>query len=152
MPVAGLAETTAKTGLSLEMDGQVVAFVMTKGTLEIGVEAQKIHRVLPRWLTTRLYMGYYSGQEVLEMGPIPWDRSDGKTPDNPDLDMKPITLTEPAAALFSRLFPKLWPSSVPDPDVWPWVVGLDHPRYQGAVKTEEMKAQIDRLDFPWLYF
>jgi len=148
----GMAETTVKAGFSLEMDGQVVAFNMTKGTLEIGVEAQKIHRVLPRWLTTRLYMGYYSGQEVLEMGPIPWDRSDGKTPDNPGLDMKPITLPEPAAALFSRLFPKLWPSSVPDPDVWPWVIGLEHPRYQGAVKTEEMKAQIDSLDFPWLHF
>jgi RNA polymerase sigma factor (sigma-70 family) len=67
----GLAETTAKAGFSLEMDGQVVAFVMTKGTLEIGVEAQKIHQVLPMWLTTRLYMGYYSGQEILEMGAIP---------------------------------------------------------------------------------
>ena len=27
-------------------------------------------------------------------------------------------------------FAKLWPTSTPHPDVWPWVMGLEHPRYQ----------------------
>jgi hypothetical protein len=148
--VGGWHPQSEKAALSIEMDGHVVAFVMKNGALEIGATAQRTHRVLPRWLATRLYMGYHSGQEVLEMGRIPWDRSDGRRPDKPEDDMKPVALPEPEARLFSMLFPKLWPSSVPDPDVWPWLVGLEHPRYQGAVKTEEMKAQIDGLSFPWL--
>ena len=85
------------------------------------------------------------------MGPIPWDRSDGKTPDKLELDNQPIDLPESEAVLFAALFPKLWPVSWPDPDVWPWVIGKEHPRYQHEeAKTREMKALIDSLQFPWL--
>ena len=84
------------------------------------------------------------------MGPIPWDRSDGRTPDDVARDNQPLTLPEPEAALLEAVFPKLWPVSWPDPDVWPWVIGKDHPMYQHEEgKTPEMKAQIDALRFPW---
>jgi len=136
---------------SIEMRGATVGFAATSGRVEIVAQKQKVHRVLPRWIVTRLYMGYYSGEDVLAMGPIPDDRSDGKNPDNPDLDMKPFRLPEAEAALFNALFPKLWPCSTPDPDVWPWVIGKEHPRYQHEEgKTPEMKARIDALRFPWI--
>ena len=85
------------------------------------------------------------------MGPIPYDRSDGKTPDDPDLDMQEFSLPPNEAALFKTLFPKLWPCSMPDPDVWPWVIGKPHPMYQNEPnKTDEMKQIIDTLRFPWI--
>jgi hypothetical protein len=96
-------------------------------------------------------MGYYGGEDVLSMGPIPWDRSDGRTPDDPKLDNRPLELPEAAATLLAALFPRLWPTSTPDPDVWPWVIGKKHPRYQAEQsKTPRMKAQIDALRFTWL--
>lgn len=138
---------------SFEMGEQTVAFSLRDGELRVTRENQKVHLTLPRWLVTRLYMGYYSGQDVLEMGPVPWDRSDGKQADDAEKDMKPVTLPEPQAALFAALFPKLWPSSVPDPDVAPWVIGEKHPQYQNEdKKTPESKAQIDALAFPWLFY
>jgi len=136
---------------SVEMDGKTVGFVVDSGHLEIIKRRQTVHLMLPRWVVTRLYTGYHSGEDVLAMGPIPYDRSDGKTPDNPDLDMKPLSLPDGEAALFKALFPGLWPSASPDPDVWPWVLGKPHPRYQGEErKTREMKKQIDGLRFPWM--
>jgi len=45
----------------------------------------------------------------------------------------------------------MWPVSWPDPDVWPWAIGEEHPQYQDEeLKTPEMKAQIDALRFPWI--
>ena len=134
---------------SLEMSGATVGFVVNSGRVQMVTQKQKIHRILPRWVVTRLYMGYYSGEDVLAMGPIPYDRSDGKTPDDPDLDMKELHLPNNEAVLFKALFPKLWPCSTPDPDVWPWVIGEEHPQYRDFV-TPEMKAQIDALRFPWI--
>lgn len=140
-----------EAAFSIEMSGTIVGFVVDSGRLGIVERRQKVHRVLPRWVVTRLYMGYYSGEDVLVMGPIPYDRSDGKTPDDQDLDMTPLSLPDNEAALFNALFPKLWPCSTPDPDVWPWVIGEPHPQYQGEEhKTPEMKAQIDALRFPWI--
>ena len=137
--------------LSVEMDGHTVGFVSESGGLSIVSQRQKTHRVLPRWIVTRLYVGYYSGADLLTMGPIPCDRSDGQTPDDPELDMQPLELPGPEAELFGALFPKLWPCSVPDPDVAPWVVGEPHPTYQHEdEKTDEMKARIDALRFPWI--
>ena len=136
---------------SIEMSGTTVGFIVNSGRVEIVTQKQKIHRILPRWVVTRLYMGYYSGEDIFSMGPIPYDRSDGKTPDNPDLDMKELHLPESEETLFKAMFPKLWPCSVPDPDVWPWVMGEKHPKYQHEdLKTPEMKAQIDALRFPWI--
>ena len=135
--------------LSIEMSGTTVGFVVNSGHVEIVTQKQKVHRVLPRWVVTRLYIGYYSGEDVLAMGPIPYDRSDGKNPDDPDLDMKELHLPEDEAALFKALFPKLWPCSTPDPEVWPWAMGEEHPQYRDFV-TPEMKAQIDALRFPWI--
>ena len=136
---------------SLEMSGTTIGFVVNSGRVEIVTQKQKIHRILPRWVVTRLYMGYYSGKDVLAIGPIPYDRSDGKNPDNPNLDMKELHLLENEAALFKALFPKMWPCSCPDPDVWPWVMGVEGPRYQHEeLKTPEMKALIDALRFPWI--
>ena len=136
---------------SIEMSGDTVGFVVRSGRVEIITRKQNVHRILPRWVVTRLYMGYYSGEDVLTMGPIPYDRSDGKTPDYPELDMKELQLPKDEAMLFEALFPKLWPCSCPDPDVWPWVIGEEHPQYQHEeLKTPEMKAQIDALKFPWI--
>lgn len=137
--------------LSLEMAGATVGFVGESGSLKLVTEKQEIHRVLPRWIMTRLYMGYCSGEDVLTMGPIPWDRSDGRNPDSLQKDMQPLFLPENEAELFKVLFPKLWPCSLPDPDVWPWVIEEPHPRYQREiVKSAEMKAEIDALKFPWI--
>jgi hypothetical protein len=136
---------------SIEMAGATVGFVVDSGRLEIVTRKQKVHRILPRWVLTRLYMGYYSGEDVLAMGPLPFDRSDGRTPDEPSLDMKELRLPEDETEIFEALFPKLWPTSWPDPDVWPWVLGKEHPRYQGeARKTAEMKAKIGALRLPWI--
>jgi len=136
---------------SIEMSGETVGFVVRSGHVEIVTQKQKVHRVLPRWVVTRLYLGYYSGEDVLTLGPMPYDRSDGKTPDDPELDMKELHLPENEAALFSALFPKLWPCSMPDPDVWPWVIGEEYPRYRnGDDEPEERKVQIDALRFPWI--
>lgn len=140
-----------KAAFSIEMSGTTVGFVAENGRLKIVTEKQRVHRPLPRWIVTRLYGGYYSGEDVLAMGPIPYDRSDGKTADDPNLDLKEMHLPKREAVLFKALFPKMWPVSWPDPDVWPWVIGEEHPRYQNAeLKTAEMKAQIDALRFPWI--
>jgi RNA polymerase sigma factor (sigma-70 family) len=145
------AAQSIKAAFSIEMSGTTVGFVAENGRLKIVSEKERIHRVLPRWIVTRLYVGYYSGEEVLAMGPIPYDRSDGKTPDDAKLDMKELHLPRKEAALFKALFPKMWPVSWPDPDVWPWVIGEEHPQYQAEeLKTPEMKAQIDALRFPWI--
>lgn len=138
--------------LSIEMSGTTVGFMVDSGSVRIVTQKQEVHRVLPRWVVTRLYTGYYSGEDVLTMGPLPYDRSDGKTPDDLDLDMKELHLPDNEAALFKALFPKLWPCSMPDPDVWPWVIDKEtvwHYRH-GDKEPEERKAQIDALRFPWI--
>jgi len=149
-----LSETVAgnvRAAFSIESCGQTVGFVAKNGELDIALDRQRVHRLLPRWLVTRLYMGYYSGRDVLSMGQIPWDRSDGRKPDRANLDMKPLGLPKGESELFSALFPKLWPTSLPDPDVWLWIIGKKHPRYQGEKnKTAKVKVQIDALHFPWL--
>lgn len=137
--------------MSIEMAGETVGFRARAGRLEIVSERQTVHQIIPRWVATRLYVGYYSGQDVLAMGPIPWDRSNGQMPDDPALDNLVIRLPPAEAGLFAALFPKLWPCSWPDPDVWPWVIGQSHPRYQNEQrKTPEVKAQIDALRLPWI--
>ena len=136
---------------SIEMSGKTVGFVVHSGRVEIVTEKQKIHRMLPRWVVTRLYMGYYSGEDILNLGPMPYDRSDGKTSDIPELDMQELHLPDSEASLFKALFPKLWPCATPDPDVWPWVIGEEYPQYRhGENEPEERKAQIDALRFPWI--
>lgn len=142
--------TAGDAALSIEMAGKTVGFVVRAGKLHVAARKQKVHRVLPRWLVTRLVMGYHSGHDALAMGPVPCDRSDGQTPDNPKLDGKPLELPKAEAALFEALFPKLWPTSLPDPDVWPWVIGREHPRYRDVPLSAETKARIDALRFPWL--
>lgn len=144
------AASVSDAALSIEMAGETVGFVAKAGKLDVVAGKQKVHRVLPRWLVTRLVMGYHSGRDALAMGPIPCDRSDGITPDDAKLDMKPLELPEPEAALFEALFPKMWPSSLPDPDVWPWVIGQEYARHRKVSLSAEMKAAIDALRFPWL--
>ena len=140
-----------QAAFSFEMGGHIAAFVNGPDRLKATTEKQSVHLRLPRWVLTRLYMGYYSGEDVLAMGPIPWDRTDGKKPDDPNLDNRVLDMPEAEATLFAALFPRLWPTSMPDPDVWPWVIGEPHPRYQGEEhKTAEMKAAIDALSFPWI--
>jgi len=136
---------------SIELAGTVAGFVAENGQVKVVTQKQSIHRVLPRWVLTRLYMGYYSGEDVLAMGALPCDRSDGKTPDDLNLDMQPLQFPEIESELFKALFPKLWPCATPDPDVWPWVIGKAHPRYQHAeAKSDRMKAEIDALRLPWI--
>ena len=107
---------------------------------------------------------HYAGQGV-RLGdagkPVCWWRPDGgetyrviygdlNVRDVPKEEV-PESQPEPEAALFEALFPKMWPSASPDPDVWPWVIGEKHPMYQGEEgKTPEMKAKIDALRFPWV--
>lgn len=136
---------------SIAMQGVTVGFSVAGGKVEISNQKQGVHARLPRWAVTRLFMGYYAGEDLLEMGPIPCDRSDGKTPDDPELDMQELALPESESALFRALFPKLWPCATPDPDVWRWVIGEEGPHYQHEeAKTAEMKARIDALRFPWV--
>jgi RNA polymerase sigma factor (sigma-70 family) len=146
--VSGRLHSAAR--LSIQMGDEAVGFVVESGRLRIVSERQPVHTALPRWVVTRLYMGYHSGEDVLAMGPIPWDRGDGHTPDDPESDMVALALPDAEALLFGTLFPRMWPVSWPDPDVWLWVIGQDHPRYQNEDrKSDEMKAQIDALQFPW---
>ena len=136
---------------SIEMAGQTAGFAVRSGRLDMVTGKQDVHRVLPRWLVTRLYMGYYSGEEALAMGPVPYDRSDGRTTDCEEHDMKEVCLPEKEAAIFRALFPKLWPCSTPDPDVWPWVIGEKCSRYRhGDEEPEERRAKIDALKLPWM--
>ena len=71
-----------KTLVEQSRAGDLAAF----GRLATSGDSQKVHVKLPKWVTTRLYVGYHSGEDVLRMGPIPWDRADGHHPDEPDLD------------------------------------------------------------------
>jgi RNA polymerase sigma factor (sigma-70 family) len=139
------------TALSIEMGGETVGFRLRSGRLAIRNDTQEKHLKLPRWVMTRLYVGYHSGEDVLDMGPIPWDRNDGHSPDDPKLDNQVLELSEREATLFRLLFPRLWPVAMPDPDVWPWVIGEKHPMYQHEEeKSDEMKGRIDALRFPWV--
>ena len=62
-------------------------------------------------------------------------------------------LPESENRLFSRLFPKLWPCSMPDPDVWPWVIGEPHRKYRhGDNEPKALKEKINELRFPWIGF
>lgn len=145
----------SEAAFSLQLDGRTVSFCARGGRLSIGDQAQEIHRQLPRWVLTRLFVGYYSGEEVLAMGPIPWDRSDGIVPDNLELDNVPLTLPPPEAMLFAALFPKLWPCSWPDMDVWSWLLGEEHPDYYFSSQnllSDADKARIQLLRFPWLEY
>ncbi|MBN1919353.1 MAG: sigma-70 family RNA polymerase sigma factor [Verrucomicrobia bacterium] len=144
------ASRVEEAALSIEMTGETVGFVVKGGVLDVVTRKQKVHRILPRWLVTRLVVGYHSGRDALAMGPIPCDHSDGKTPDDAKLDAKVLELPGPEAALFETLFPKMWPTSLPDPDVWPWVLGQEHARYCGRPLSDKTKAAIASLRFPWL--
>lgn len=140
--------------LSIEMDGQVVGFRTRDGRLEIVHHELPIHRRLPRWVVTRLVLGYWSGRDVLEMGPLAWDRSDGIVADDIDMDQTPLTLPEEEALLLESLFPKLWPTAWPDPDVWAWLIGEPVPDYyfprKGRTLDPKTRATISRLRWPWL--
>ena len=149
----GSRHANLSAAFSLELDGQVAGFRSRAGQVQILSEPQAVHRRLPRWVLTRLYLGYYAGQEVLEMGGLPWDRSDGMVPDDLELDNTPLTLPEAEAALFATLFPKLWPTSWPDTDVWAWILGQKHPRYyfnHRRVLKQPARDKIEYSPFPWL--
>lgn len=145
---------SAEATVSLEVDGEIVSFSTAGGRLSIGQERQRCHVVLPRWAATRLYTGYYSGEELLSMGPLPVDQGgsegqdDGASKVHTAVDVR---LPEPEASLFAVLFPKLWPCSMPDPDVWPWVIGEPHPTYRhGDDEPLELRTKIDQLRLPWI--
>jgi len=149
--VASSGAAAVDAAFSLEVAGETLGFRARDGALEILSRRQKVHRLLPRWVATRLYVGYYSGDDLLRMGPIPCDRRDGRKPDDPKLDQQELRLPEREAALFCALFPKMWPTSLPDPDVWPWVLGIPGPlyRHDDAAFMRRLKPQIDALRFPW---
>lgn len=157
----GCAATGLTARLSIEMDGQIAGFVVHNGRLDLVAERQPLHLRLPRWLVTRLYMGYYSGTDLLSMDAVPGGTGDtgsgggtggtGETGMAGKLEMIKIEPpAEPAATLFRTLFPRRWPTSMPDPDVWRWVIGAKHPVYQHEeIRTPQTKAQIDALKFAW---
>jgi hypothetical protein len=64
--------------------------------------------------------------------------------------MLPFELPGPEAELFARLFPKLWPCGSPDPDVWPWIIGKEPPRYRNGNEALDLRSRIDALRFPWV--
>ncbi len=126
---------------SLGIGEETVSFAVSKGGLSIGNRKLDRRIDLPRWAATRLYTGYYSGEELLSMGPLSADNT-GCT-----------ELPESENRLFSRLFPKLWPCSMPDPDVWPWVIGEPHRKYRhGDNEPKALKEKINELRFPWIGF
>jgi hypothetical protein len=152
----GVTDMRSPAKLSLEMSGKTVGFVWDGDVLAIDDAAQKAHLVLPRWAMTRLYTGYYSGADILSMRRISPDIDYANVLEYADesaADSSAYNALLPVyeAMMFRSLFPKLWPCSMPDPDVWPWVTGDPHPAYQHeADKTTEMKARIDNLQFPWI--
>jgi RNA polymerase sigma factor (sigma-70 family) len=142
---------SAEESFSLEVNGEIVSFSTTCGGLSIGQERCERHLVLPTWAATRLYTGYYSGEDLLSIGTLPGNLADIEGMQNAAEDLFEVALPEPEASLFIRLFPKLWPCSMPDPDVWPWVIGEPHQRYRhGDEEPAELKARIDELRLPWI--
>ena len=152
----GVTGMRSPAKLSLEMSGKTVGFVWDGDVLAIDDTAQKAPLVLPRWAMTRLYTGYYSGADILSMRQISPDIDYANVLEYADksaADSSAYNASLPVheAMMFRSLFPKLWPCSMPDPDVWPWVTGDPHPSYQHeADKTPEMKVRIDSLQFPWI--
>lgn len=141
----------AEASFSLEVAGEIVSLSTAGGALSIGQERQKCHLVLPRWAATRLYTGYYSGEELLSIGALPADLSYNGSTQGIAEDLIEIAVPEPESSLFMRLFPKLWPCSMPDPDVWPWVIGEPYQKYRhGGEEPPELKAKIDELRLPWI--
>ena len=60
--------------LSIGMGEETVSFDWDGSGLAIDSKPAPTHRPLPRWVTTRLYMGYYSGADVLALGGLPGPR------------------------------------------------------------------------------
>jgi hypothetical protein len=105
------------------MEDEVVSFGVADGKVSLGSRKLRAHLELPRWIATRTYTGYYSGEDAL-------DRSGG-------------TLTTRARRLFCALFPRLWPCSIPDFNFWfPQKEWRDHP----PKKRREMTS----IHWPWL--
>jgi len=145
------ARFSTEASFSLEVDGEVVSFSTAGGALSIGRERCERNLVLPRWAATRLYTGYYSGEELLSIGTLPANLSDGGSTQDTAEGVIEVALPELEASLFVRLFPKLWPCSMPDPDVWPWVIGKPYQEYRhGDEEPAELKAKIDELRLPWI--
>ncbi|MEW6756177.1 MAG: sigma-70 family RNA polymerase sigma factor, partial [Candidatus Latescibacterota bacterium] len=141
----------AGAALSLASGGQVAGFATDGHELRVVDEPQAVHCALPHWVTVRLYVGYYSGADVLAMQPLAWGPYDEAPAGDPTATGGWLGLPPAEQALLTALFPALWPVSWPDPDVWPWVVGQEHPRYQhGEAKDAQMRDRIDGLELPWM--
>jgi len=105
------------------MEDEVVSFEVAEGKVRLGSKKQRAHLKLPRWIVTRTYMGYYSGEDALQrVG---------------------AGLSARASQLFCSLFPRLWPCSIPDFNFWfPEREWRDHPA--------KKRREIESIHWPWL--
>ena len=108
---------------SLQMEDEVVSFKVAEGKVTLGSKKQRAHLKLPRWIVTRTYMAYYSGEDALQrVG---------------------VGLSARARRLFCALFPSLWPCSIPDFNFWfPEREWRDHPA--------KKRREIESIHWPWL--
>jgi len=117
-------------GFSLQMEDEVVSFEVAEGKVKLGTKKQRAHLDLPRWIVTRTYVGYYSGEEVQDKGLQPLGRGGARLPAR-------------VRKLFCALFRRLWPSSIPDFNFW-------FPEKEWRNHPPKKRREIARIRWPWL--
>ena len=121
---ARLAAAGGPSGsFSLQMEDEVVSFAVAGGKITLGTRKHRTHLELPRWVVTRMYVGYYGAGEALQ-------RAGARVPARVE-------------RLLKALFPPLWPCSIPDFNFWlPGRQRRDHP--------PSKRQEIERICWPWL--
>ena len=108
---------------SLQMEDEIVSFEVVEGKVTLGKKKQRTHVELPRWIVTRTYMGYSSGEDALQ-------RVGARLPAR-------------ARRLFCALFPRLWPCSIPDFNFW-------FPEKEWRAHSAKKRREIASIHWPWL--
>jgi hypothetical protein len=108
--------------LTLDMDGERASILVEKG--KVTVEGDEIEHgpviKIPRWAMTQLLLGYRTAREV------------------------PASALRSHRGRLSRLFPRRWPLSLCDHDLWETALRKKDDRY-----APEVLKQIRTMRFPW---